>query len=221
MRAETTVNRAMALAGSSGRARILEQARRLFLEQGYAAVSMQQIADAAGVNKATLYHHFRDKEDLFLAVFGAELARIEGAVREALTDAGTLRQRLQRVAAWFLASPDCDVGRLLAELKRHVGEERRAELHRRVRFPWEVLLPVLQASAAELRVEPELVAELFFGMLVSQARRAKLNQQPPRPDLARVIVDILLDGAGAQGTAGADAGDSRLTNAMSLALPPQ
>ena len=203
------------------KSRILDAAREMFVRDGLESVTMREIAKRIEYTPTAIYHHFRDKEDLFLAVFGAELARIEGAVREALSDAGTLRQRLQRVAAWFLASPDCDVGRLLAELKRHVGEERRAELHRRVRFPWEVLLPVLQASAAELRVEPELVAELFFGMLVSQARRAKLNQQPPRPDLARVIVDILLDGAGAQGTAGADAGDSRLTNAMSLALPPQ
>ena len=44
-----------------GRARVVQQARELFLAQGYAAVSMQQIADAVGVNKATLYHYFRDK----------------------------------------------------------------------------------------------------------------------------------------------------------------
>ncbi|HET7036118.1 MAG TPA: helix-turn-helix domain-containing protein [Thermomicrobiaceae bacterium] len=213
MGADTTVNRLAVLAGAPGRARILEQAHRLFLEQGYAAVSMQQIADAAGVNKATLYHHFRDKEDLFLAVYGAELARIEDAVSAAVSGEGTLRERLQRVAAWFLAAPIWDVGRLMAELKRHVDEERRAELLRRVHFPWEVLLPVLQDASDELSADPELVAELFFGMLLSQARRAKLNQQPPPPGLPRTIVDILLDGAGA--------GESRATHALPLPPPPQ
>lgn len=195
MRVETTVNRATILAGLSGRERILEQAHRLFLEQGYAAVSMQQIADAATVNKATLYHHFRDKEDLFLAVLGAELARIEFAIGEALAADGSLRERLQRVATWFLGGSNCDFGRLLSELKRHVAEERRAELHRHVRFPWEALLPALQSAAGELRTEPELVAELFFGMLLSQVRRAEIEQRSPRPDLASTIVDILLDGA--------------------------
>ncbi len=58
----------------SGRGRILREARLLFTAQGYAAVSMQQIADAAAVNKATLYHHFRDKEDLFLSVMVEEFA---------------------------------------------------------------------------------------------------------------------------------------------------
>ena len=56
----------------SGRGRILREARLLFTALGYAAVSMQQIADAAAVNKATLYHHFRDKEELFLSVMVEE-----------------------------------------------------------------------------------------------------------------------------------------------------
>ena len=55
-----------------GRGRVLREARVLFTAQGYAAVSMQQIADAAAMNKATLYHHFRDKEDLFVAVMAEE-----------------------------------------------------------------------------------------------------------------------------------------------------
>ena len=64
----------------SGRGRILREARLLFTAQGYAAVSMQQIADAAVVNKATLYHHFRDKEDLFLSVMVQEFARLAASV---------------------------------------------------------------------------------------------------------------------------------------------
>lgn len=44
---------------------ILEAAKRLFLEQGYERVSMDQIAAAAGVSKLTVYNHYGDKERLF------------------------------------------------------------------------------------------------------------------------------------------------------------
>lgn len=46
-------------------AAILEAAKRLFLEQGYEGVSMDQIAADAGVSKLTVYSHFGDKEALF------------------------------------------------------------------------------------------------------------------------------------------------------------
>ncbi|MCU0535045.1 MAG: TetR/AcrR family transcriptional regulator [Hydrococcus sp. Prado102] len=47
---------------------ILEGAMKEFLAQGYAAASMDRIATAAGVSKATVYSHFRDKENLFSAL---------------------------------------------------------------------------------------------------------------------------------------------------------
>jgi TetR/AcrR family transcriptional regulator, regulator of autoinduction and epiphytic fitness len=47
---------------------ILQGAIQEFLQHGYAATSMDKIAKAAGVSKATVYSHFRDKESLFNAV---------------------------------------------------------------------------------------------------------------------------------------------------------
>lgn len=49
-------------------AAILQGARQEFLSHGYAATSMDKIAKAAGVSKATVYSHFGDKESLFNAV---------------------------------------------------------------------------------------------------------------------------------------------------------
>jgi AcrR family transcriptional regulator len=47
---------------------ILKGAMQEFLLQGYAAASMDRVAKAAGVSKATVYSHFRDKESLFSAL---------------------------------------------------------------------------------------------------------------------------------------------------------
>ena len=48
--------------------RILVAAEALFAQQGFDAVSMNAIAEAAGVCKANVFHHFTSKNDLYVAV---------------------------------------------------------------------------------------------------------------------------------------------------------
>ena len=49
--------------------RILQAARRVFLNKGLEGSRMQDIADAAGINKAMLHYYFRNKEKLFETIF--------------------------------------------------------------------------------------------------------------------------------------------------------
>ena len=55
-------------ADSAKRGSILDAASRLFLERGYEGTSMDRVSDTAGVSKATLYAHFRTKENLFAEI---------------------------------------------------------------------------------------------------------------------------------------------------------
>ncbi|HEU5432162.1 MAG TPA: TetR/AcrR family transcriptional regulator [Thermomicrobiales bacterium] len=186
-------------AGASGRERIMREARALFTAHGFASVSMQQIADAAGVNKATLYHHFRDKEDLFVAVMAAEFERERACIAGALAAEGDLRDRLQRVAAHLFASRHADFGRLLADLREQVSEGRRGELTAHCAPPWMQLRETIAqaAAAGEVRpYDPELVAQLFFAMVGSQSWWSKFGTDRPAPDarLAATLADILISG---------------------------
>src|SRR3954451_12984327 len=49
---------------------LMEAAQELFASEGYVDVSIDEICRRARVTKGALYHHFRDKRDLFRAVFG-------------------------------------------------------------------------------------------------------------------------------------------------------
>jgi AcrR family transcriptional regulator len=53
------------------RQRLLAEAQRLFRERGYAATSLEQIAEAAEVTKGAIYGHFASKEDLMLSAIEA------------------------------------------------------------------------------------------------------------------------------------------------------
>ncbi len=55
--------------GEATRQALLEAARALFGERGYAATPLDEITDAAKVTKGALYHHFDGKQGLFAAVY--------------------------------------------------------------------------------------------------------------------------------------------------------
>jgi AcrR family transcriptional regulator len=71
---------------------LLDTARRLFAERGYAHVPADEIVAAAGVTRGALYHHFDDKQALFEAVFeqleGEIAAEIAAAIMAATAQAG-------------------------------------------------------------------------------------------------------------------------------------
>jgi AcrR family transcriptional regulator len=88
--------------------KILEAAGQLFREQGYGAVSMDQIARDAGVSKATVYAHFESKERLFAAIIeNGCTAYAQGIVPEVkqLEDVREALTRISRSIENFLLAP--------------------------------------------------------------------------------------------------------------------
>src|SRR5215471_17969824 len=104
---------------------VLDAAASLFMAHGYGAVSMDAIARAAGVSKATLYAHFSSKDQLFATIIG-DACQQKIALGELLpTDTSDVRAALMAFG-----------GRLL----RFFLEDRALAIHRVVigestRFP--------------------------------------------------------------------------------------
>ena len=76
------------------RERLLAEAQRLFRERGYAATSLEQIAEAADVTKGAIYGHFSSKEDLLLSAI--EAAPVPDWAAALNDDSVPLRERLRR-----------------------------------------------------------------------------------------------------------------------------
>lgn len=122
------------------RDRLIVEADRLFAEQGYAATSLEQIAQAAEVTKGAIYGHFANKEDLLLSAVEAEPSPsfptlVDGSrpVRERLAEFGRAMAEndqhadTRRLAAWleFLAAllrNDTARSRYAADVLRRLSE---------------------------------------------------------------------------------------------------
>lgn len=84
---------------SGGEQSILEAAEILFAQKGFDAVSMSAIAGLANTSKPNIYHHFKNKNDLYLAVMKAAVRRTS-TLLDALEDApGTFQERLGAFSA--------------------------------------------------------------------------------------------------------------------------
>ena len=80
------------------RERLVEAAIELFTKRGYAATSVREIVEGAGVSKPVLYYHFGNKEGLYLEI----TRRLERTVHETLrglgTGRGSARSRVRSLA---------------------------------------------------------------------------------------------------------------------------
>ncbi|WP_031469547.1 TetR/AcrR family transcriptional regulator [Sciscionella sediminilitoris] len=117
------------------RARLVETAKDLFLDSGYNATSLGQVAEAAGYSKGAVYSNFATKHELGLAVLEAVQHERIAAVATLLVGADTFEDRLAAFGRWAETNIG-DVGWTALEVEfatstRHIEEVRVALAQRR------------------------------------------------------------------------------------------
>ncbi len=102
--------------------KIIDAARSVFIEKGYAETSMSEIAARVGINRPALHYYFRTKEKMFQAVFGSIVSSVVPKVFDALTHKEkSISQRVEGIIdayyALFLENPQLPMF-MLRELNR-------------------------------------------------------------------------------------------------------
>jgi AcrR family transcriptional regulator len=176
---------------------LTDVALRVFAERGYDGASMDDVARAAGITKASIYHHVSGKEALLERGLGRALDALFAILEEPAAREGSAGERLRVIIARVAET----TLRLLPELTvlfRVHGASRseRNALERRRAFDRHVTAIIAQAQRdGDLRtdLDPRLVARLIFGMsnsVVEWYRSGSLTHEA----IGRAIVAITFEG---------------------------
>jgi AcrR family transcriptional regulator len=190
-------------AGPGGRQRILDVARAAFIERGYADVSMQEIADAAGLTKAAIYYHFKDKEELFQQVLVEEVDRLCAGVAAELAAGPPLRGQIERVARFAFETSRGDFGRLLSDAHRYCAQDRLHAIRDHIQSPYALIREAFQQAraAGEIRdVDIDVTMVLYLSMVGSQMKGAEFGpaiEKTPE-ELAVMVADMVMRGIGTE-----------------------
>ena len=172
---------------------VLDAAVTLFAERGMDGTSMDAIAGASGVSKATIYKHWRDKDALCLDV----VARLHDAAPD--VDSGDLRKDLLAV----LTYQPCEAThaarmRLLPHLMAHAVRNPAFGKTWRAGFLDPPRAQVLKVLARGIdrgdlprHLNSELALALLLGPMVYGHILTGIDRSPPR-NLARTVVDVFL-----------------------------
>ncbi len=142
---------------SDGKCRLLEAAKQAFSGNGYGQVGVAAILEGAGVQAPTLYHHFGDKEGLYLQWACSELADVELRLAPIAISAQVTEMALKDFARGLSQDLSFDLRQLLRDAERLQRPESREQ----------VLAAYLQA-----------VYNPLYAIIVRGISRGDIQQEP-------------------------------------------
>lgn len=84
------------------RGEILDAAKSVFLDRDYTSVTIDDIAEAAGVSRATIYLYFKSKQEVYTGVLLRDLDRMITGLTDSLIETDTVRNNLFRMATAYM-----------------------------------------------------------------------------------------------------------------------
>jgi AcrR family transcriptional regulator len=189
------------------REEILAAADRLFVEHGFHATSVDQIAQAAGYTKGAVYSNFAAKEDVFFAVYERRMERAvvqlertlaaaddpAGWIESVIADTSTRRGRDDRWLSTFFE--------FWAHVIRRPGlRERFAAIHARLERPFVVALERhADDHGAALAIDPRQVhlamTAMSLGLTLERLVRPEAVDGDLGTRMTRLVLDELVKGA--------------------------
>jgi AcrR family transcriptional regulator len=179
---------------------ILEAAHRLIQQHGMSGFSMRELAQHSGLAKATIYHHFQDKREIFFQVLERDLVNMRDSLTAAAEIPGDLPSRLKSVILAFFNISIKNGTMLVATLREAVGMEMElCTLMRRYRE--ELHQPIMDLLAEGVEsgvirpVDLEQTTMCIFGILQAYTGRYMLlNDTKLDEKAADQIIELLLHG---------------------------
>lgn len=188
---------------------VLAAAISVMSERGYAATSIQEVADRVGVLKGSLYHYFSSKEELLFRIinesYAESIAIAEQVAALGLPPIDELAEYLRRSCVWYL--DNVERANIYFTEARHLTGDRLSQTQQRGRdFEHHVRDLVAEAQAAgeiTTTLNPRLVTRFVLGALNEVRTWPSRSGRSPfsRDEMAEAFVRLTLNALGAQSNA--------------------
>lgn len=182
------------------REKILGAAAHLFARRGYPATSMNQVAEACGLSKATLYHYYRDKYSLLVSIADDHVSRLQALVQdvngEALAPELKLRELIRRIVEEYADAQDAH--RVLTEDVKFLepaDRERVLDKEREVVAGFALAVGGLRPELGQAQLAKPLTM-LLFGMINWMFTWMKPEGGLGYDAMAPIVADLFLGGLG-------------------------
>ena len=177
---------------------LLDVVVRVFIERGYDATSMEDLARATGRTKSSIYHHVHGKEHLLSLALSRAVDALSAVLEEQAVGEGRPVDRLERVVRGSVQVLVAQLPyvTLLLRVRGNTEVEREA-LERRRSFDRRLSALVEQAIAAgEVRadLDPRVVTRLLFGLVNSLTEWYRPDGEHGPQDVEDDLVAFALDG---------------------------
>jgi TetR/AcrR family transcriptional regulator len=177
---------------------ILRHAARLFARRGYIGTSMNQVAEAAGLSKASLYHYYRDKYAMLVEIAVGHVTTLEALVDEvrlqALAPDAAVRRLIERIIGEYADAQDAH--RVLTEDVRFLEPDDRERVlgaERRVVAGFAQAIGHWQPHQADAGLTKPLTM-LLFGMINWLFTWHRPDGGLSHAELAPIVADLFFAG---------------------------
>ena len=182
---------------------ILTQAAQLFARRGYPATSMNQVAEACGLSKASLYHYYRDKYSMLVSIAEEHVTRLAALIDEGessqLVGEARLRHLIQRIVEEYADAQNAH--RVLTDDVRFLEDEDRERVLGKERIVVEGFAKAV-AQSGKLLASDDIASlskpltMLLFGMINWMFTWMKPEGQLNYADMGPIVADLFMGGIG-------------------------
>lgn len=180
---------------------ILRHAAALFARSGYPATSMNQVAEACGLSKATLYHYYRDKDAMLVAIAEGHVGKLRALVDDVLAAGlppeARLRTLIRRIVEEYADAQHAH--RVLTEDVRFLSpddQKRVLDTERHVVAGFAQAVAELRPGLAQAQLDKPLTM-LLFGMVNWLFTWMRTDGPLDYDRMAVIVADLFVGGIAA------------------------
>jgi len=192
------------MSAANRREQILDAAREVFIDSGYAGARTQDIAAAAGVNSALVFRHFESKEEIFKAAVVEPLKKIMAETMDS-APVPSSKEEMTNTKRNHTTVAIAQMIRALTAAAPLLGVVLFADRQGGANFWEEHINPLFQLGGAKVRsglgtwshrsFDPEFTTKLVFGMCLGLAMDSYFTGSELDADRAAIqVTDVLIDG---------------------------